>query len=488
MSFDNPGLWLFAAILAPCAFLAIRYWRGSLFGVFVLLVFEGALRKWAFPWAQAQLYFVKDAILLFAYLGFILDNRRHLPTSTGIDLIKIILVVSFIWGCIEVLNPNSPSILVGLVGLKTYFLYAPVAFILPYAIKSREHLLALIRRYLIIAIPVAVLGFIQIMAGPASSLNVYVSYSEDTATQLATFGSTTYDFVRTSGTFSYISGYTAFLNFVSFLAIGYNMAHHWRIKNNITPLLALSLIVGAMFTTGSRAPVWMLVATGPVILWLAAIRRVLSLGTAMRLCIVLPIITILATSVSPQAFQAFTERAGEATDTLTRLFSPFTETIEVLSNAPALGMGIGTTHPSALTIMQADLPWWLPYELLSEVEPARVAAELGPIGLLVYYLLLRFLIAAVALRFAMSFKDPAYRALGIVLAVYLALGFLYNPIMLNVTAGLYYWGGLGLVLAMRRLEQSAGTSFATVLVRGADQTTNGQPVMPMAGAARRHPS
>src|SRR5262249_15616329 len=137
MSFDNPGLWLFAAILAPCAFLAIRYWRGSLFGVFVLLVFEGALRKWAFPWAQAQLYFVKDAILLFAYLGFILDNRRHLPTSTGIDLIKIILVVSFIWGCIEVLNPNSPSILVGLVGLKTYFLYAPVAFILPYAIKSR---------------------------------------------------------------------------------------------------------------------------------------------------------------------------------------------------------------------------------------------------------------------------------------------------------------------------------------------------------------
>jgi hypothetical protein len=79
----------------------------------------------------------------------------------------------------------------------------------------------------------------------------------------------------------------------------------------------------------------------------------------------------------------------------------------------------------------------------------------------------------------MSFKDPAYRALGIVLAVYLALGLLYVPIMLNVTAGLYYWGGLGLVLAMRRLEQSAGTEFATVYR---------QPVMPMAGAARRRPS
>src|SRR5262249_19009833 len=219
-------------------------------------------------------------------------------------------------------------------------------------------------------------------------------YSEDAATELAYFGRSL-DFVRTSGTFSYIAGYTAFLNFVAFLAIGYNMAHRWRIKNNITPVLALTLIVGAMFTTGSRAPVWILVATGPVILWFAAISRVLSVGTAMRLCIVLPIITILATSVSPQAFQAFTERAEGATDTLTRLFSPFNETIEVLSNVPALGMGIGTTHPSALTIMQTDFFWWLPDELLSEVEPARVTAELGPIGLLVYYLLLRFLIAAV---------------------------------------------------------------------------------------------
>ena len=103
---------------------------------------------------------------------------------------------------------------------------------------------------------------------------------------------------------------------------------------------------------------------------------------------------------------------------------------------------------------------------------------------MVYYLLLRFLIAAVALRCAMLFKDPAYRALGIVLAVYLALGLLYVPIMLNVTAALYYWGGLGLVLAMRRLEQSAGTEFGTVLVRGVDRTTNLQPVMTAAGAAR----
>jgi hypothetical protein len=484
--FDNPAVWLFAAIAAPCAFLAVRYWQQALFGVFVMLVFEGALRKWAFPWAQAQIYLVKDAILLAAYLGFILDKRRNLPSPKGVGLIKIVLVVSFVFGCIEVLNPNSPSILVGLMGLKTYFLYAPVAFILPYAFKSREHLFVLIRRYLIMAIPVAVLGFMQIMAGPASSLNTYVSHSEDEAAALVPFGAAN-DLVRTSGTFSYISGYTTFLSFVAFLAIGYNMAHGWRLKNNITPLLALTLLVGAMFTTGSRAPVYILLAAGPIILGLAATSRVLPSQTAMRLCMLLPVITIVALNISPEAFQAFMERADETDSsyTLMRLFSPYYQTIGALSDAPALGMGIGTTHPSALTIMGAELPWWL-NDLLTEEEMARVTQELGLIGLLLNYFL-RFLIAAFALRCVMSFKDPAYRALGIVLMVHLALGLIF-PVVFNATAGLYYWGALGLVLAMRRLEQSAGREFGTVPVRGADQTTNLQPVMPMAGAARRRPN
>jgi hypothetical protein len=115
-----------------------------------------------------------------------------------------------------------------------------------------------------------------------------------------------------------------------------------------------------------------------------------------------------------------------------------------------------------------------------------VTVEQGPIGLLLNYSL-RFLIVVFAVRCANSFKDPAYRALGIVLAVWLALG-LIGPVVNNFTVGLYYWGALGLMLAMRRLEQSAGAEFATVLMRRADQTTNLQPVMPKAGVVRRRSS
>jgi hypothetical protein len=113
-------------------------------------------------------------------------------------------------------------------------------------------------------------------------------------------------------------------------------------------------------------------------------------------------------------------------------------------------MGIGTTHPSALTIMGSDSFWWL-HDLLVEEEMARVAVELGVIGL-VLTCLLRVLIAAFALKCAMSFKDSAYRALGIGLMIYLVLG-IHSSVIFNATVGLYYWGALGLMLTMRRFEQ-----------------------------------
>jgi hypothetical protein len=461
MSFDNPAVWLFAAITAPCSFLAIRYWQRALFAVFVLIVFEGALRKWAFPWAQAQIYLVKDAVLLAAYVGYLLDGQRNQPKLRNGGLIKVVLVLSFAFGCVEVLNPNSPSILVGLVGLKTYFLYAPVAFILPYAFKSREHFLDLIRRYLIMAIPVAVLGFVQIAAGPESILNTYVSYSDDAEAAGTRFGAE-YDLVRTSGTFSYISGYVVFLSFIAFLAIGYNTAKGWRVKTNIAPILALVLVIGAMFTTGSRAPVYILVATGPLILGMAVTSRVLASQTALRLLILIPVIAIVAVSLSSRAYEGFVDRATSSPDSmLSRVVSaPLDQTIGALSEAPALGFGIGTTHATGLTIMQTNEFWWL-HNLLVEEEPARVAEELGVLGLLLIYSL-RFLIVAFALRCAMSFKDSAYRSLAIVLTIYLTIHILL-PIINNPTANLYYWGALGLLLAMHRLERSLARRQSTTL-------------------------
>src|SRR5262249_56507229 len=91
-----------------------------------------------------------------------------------------------------------------------------------------------------------------------------------------------------------------------------------------------------------------------------------------------------------------------------------------------------------------------------------VTIELGLIGLMLIYLP-RFLIIWLALRSTLSFKTPAYRVLGIVLTAHLTVATV-GQVVFNATAGLYYWGAVGLLFAMRRFEQS--TQVRPMLVPG----------------------
>src|SRR5262245_56493436 len=95
-----------------------------------------------------------------------------------------------------------------------------------------------------------------------------------------------------------------------------------------------------MFTTGSRAPVYTLIATSPVILLLAASGRLLPTRTAVRLCLLLPIVAFVALNLSSRAVDAFTQRANEASDnTAYRLLWPVDQTIWALFGGTCFGDG-----------------------------------------------------------------------------------------------------------------------------------------------------
>jgi hypothetical protein len=424
-------------------------WKRIILGVFILMIFEGAIRKWILPWAQAEVYLVKDALLLVAYALFLLGSQPEWRFR-GSAVLKGVIAFSFVFGCLEVLNPNSPSLLVGVAGVKDYFLYVPLAFILPYCFTSREEFLRFIKFYIVLAIPVSILGFVQVAAGPASFLNTYVSASEDIPAAIVKFGRHD-NIVRTAGTFSFISGYTTYLGFMAFLAVGYNMARGWQIKNNTGPIIALALVIGAMFTTGSRGPVYVLAATAPVVFFWALISRILSPKVAARLFLLVPLIVFAALHVSPEAVEAFQYRAETSGDTYSRFFAPIAQLTEMLAESPFFGLGIGVTHNAALTIMGTLTPWWL-NGMLAEEEIARVGQELGILGVVLIYFT-RGIILVLAIRCTRGFRDPAYRSLGMVLTVQLAMG-VVTALITNPTAGLYYWGSLGLILAMQRLERS----------------------------------
>ena len=57
---------ILVAVAIAAGIASVGYWRKAVIAAMLLLVFEGALRKWALPGAQAALYIANDLLLLGA--------------------------------------------------------------------------------------------------------------------------------------------------------------------------------------------------------------------------------------------------------------------------------------------------------------------------------------------------------------------------------------------------------------------------------------
>src|SRR5439155_7879005 len=128
------------------------------------------------------------------------------------ETIGFLLLASVVWTFFESFNPGAGSMLAGLFGWKAYVFYMPLFLIVPALFRSTDELDRFLRYYVALALPVGLLGAAQFSAGPDSPLNVYAAGVESPGSEeanIATFGEDSY--VRITGTFSYISGYSAYL-------------------------------------------------------------------------------------------------------------------------------------------------------------------------------------------------------------------------------------------------------------------------------------
>jgi hypothetical protein len=428
---------------------ALFQWERMIWTVLFLVVFEGALRKWILPGFQAQIYLLKDLMLLCAYVGFLNSGVMRGSQIKALNGLRTLAMLTAAYCLLQLLNPYSPSLLLSIVGLKNYLLYMPLAFIVPYLFSTEADLENKLRLYAIVMIPFAAFGVVQFLFPPDHWINGYLNFDDENLRAASLFGSEGLEKARTTGTFSYIGGFVTFLTVMFYLGIGLTAAKGWRFKGNLGPLALTIVTLAAMFTTGSRTPIYGLIVTIPVVICIWGYSGAISTKHVVRVGFGLVLGIVIVQFMVPDAIEAYQFRAATAHDSTTRLLSPFAEWFSALLETPISGLGMGSNAASAVSVMGTATYWWLDGNVF-EVETARILQELGLPGFVLIYLTRVWLVVQ-SIRLAMRFRTRLYTAMSGVIALFFIQS-LYLFVVNNPTAGIYYWFSAGLVFAMYRLE------------------------------------
>lgn len=440
----NPKLILAAFGLIALAW-AFQRWRQAFQAVMVLLVVEGALRKWVFPGVQDLVYFAKDALLLGVYAGWwVSPLRRIQPVVPPMLSGSLALFAAF--GTLQVFNPTLPNVLVGILGFKSYFLYLPLIWVMPSAFRDDRELAVFLQRYCLLAIPVGLLAVAQFFAPADSSLN---TYARGATSHAMTFGSSTQ--VRVTGTFSYITGYSSYVLTIAILILALLAATRWRFRGNLFIYAALGLTVLGMLMTGSRGAALMLALLFPLYYLLGVAREGQAGSTLGRLLLGVGVLGMLLNYVGSDAVGAFYGRASGTTDLRERITAPIIQPLRKLEDAGVLGFGIGATHQAAQSLADTPIPYAWMRGVIVEDEPGRIMLEVGPIGFLLAYFVRIYLIV-LSLARVFRFRTGFHRAIATCCVLFF-LAHLPGGVVFNVTAGLFYGFFAGLLFLVDRLDR-----------------------------------
>ena len=434
------------ALLGAMAY-GISKWRRAVWGALLLMVFEGALRKWAFPGYQAWVFFAKDALLLGAYCGYFLRERMMRGRSPIRPHIAGRVLFALAGLCaMEVLNPKLPSIALGLVGMQNYLFYVPLMYMVPELLPD----LAAARKFALAAVAVAavplLLGPVQFALPASHPLNAY-AWTGNAGEEIATFG--VQDHARITSTFSYITGYDFYLEalFVLALALALLSEKGWR-RNLLFGLLGLTVV--NLLMTGSRAPLLFAALAAPVVVLLSlSSMKKRDVKRVLLALVMVPVLIGGAIQIFPEALDAFIDRAQTSDDAGNRMRWFIDLPFAATERSGMLGWGTGASYQGIELLVPRGTQWDAPPPSDSEWE--KIVYDIGPIGLGLA-LVSRLLISA-QLWIAYRRSDRSTRPM-IVAAFALSLIYFPNSLTLSHTAALLYYFFAGFAFLRFRDEQA----------------------------------
>lgn len=339
---------------------------------FLLLIFEGALRKWVAPQLSAPLLIIRDPVSVWIIWEAFRTNKWPARWSSMLSLLTVLMVGLFV---VQIIAGDNP-LLVGLFGLRSYLLPFPVLFIMGESLDE-EDILKMGACTLWLLAPMTLLEVAQ-YASPSSSFLNKGAY--EGGKQIGYVGA----HVRAAGTFSFNIGSASFAVLAAAF-IYYGMVRQGFAAKWLLWIGAFALMLSVPMV-GSRGLVFQLAAVTAFV-GLCALMGVSQFSRALRIILpvlmmaflvsLLPIFTDASRSLAERFAGAERGAEGDPLQSIVyRVLRPVFEQIEGIdfaSNWMGQGMGRGAVAVSAF--LQGGTPF-----AMGENEIEREVAEMGPLG------------------------------------------------------------------------------------------------------------
>jgi len=337
----------------------------------ILLIFEGALRKWFLPSLSDPLLLVRDPVaVVICVLGY---RSKNLVFDGYLRALFLLLAGFVAIGALQLINGIGGSPFVIAYGLRTYLLHLPVAFVMARVLNSTD-IRRILMMFLWAALPMAVLMAVQFESSPHAWVNLGVAGHRGQI--FAAPGH-----IRPAGTFSFVNGPMGFFTIAlaALIASAVDLRGvSWLLR--IAGWVAVSL---AAAVSGSRS--FLAAVAGVVLVGVAGWAR----GRSTRLGrgLVASALTALVAVNVLGSFDTVREGAGVIQSRFDqwgngglarRLMYDYNTVEWAIVDSPMLGVGLGAGTNAAAALQGTKSFRW------GEGEWPRVIFEVGPILGLLY--------------------------------------------------------------------------------------------------------
>jgi hypothetical protein len=335
---------------------------------FILLIFEGALRKWVLPGLAAPLLIIRDPVAI--WLIIMAWRRGLLKSNIYLTVTFVISIVAFVTALLF----GHGNLFVAIYGVRTLLLHFVVIFIIG-AVFNRDDVLKLGAAVVWLTIPMTILVIFQFYSPQSAWVNLGIGADTAGGGFSGALG-----FFRPPATFSFITGTALFYSLSACFIFYFWLSPKKHVKKYV--LIASSIALAIAIPVSISRTLFFMVAFTLSFVLIAFARNSRRRGRIITVALVIVVIFVVLSQLSffQTATEAFTSRFDNATEvegglegTLgDRYLGGLLGAFNIPAGFPFFGYGVGMGTNVGAQLLTGEVQF-----LVAEGEWGRMTGELG---------------------------------------------------------------------------------------------------------------